>query len=163
LGRHIFIGDRVVLYQARGGGALQIGDQASIFRDCILETGLGGELIIGPGSAIHPRCQVNAYYSSILIGGGVMIAPNCALYSYDHGVLPGEPISQQPLQTKGNISIGDGAWLGVGVIVLSGVRIGTGAVIGAGSVVTQDIPDDAIAVGSPARVIRMRKDLSKVD
>jgi acetyltransferase-like isoleucine patch superfamily enzyme len=51
--------------------------------------------------------------------------------------------------------------LGFGVIVLSGVRIGKGAVIGAGSVVTQDIPDNAIACGNPARVVKMRSDLDK--
>jgi acetyltransferase-like isoleucine patch superfamily enzyme len=51
--------------------------------------------------------------------------------------------------------------LGYGVIVLSGVCIGEGAVIGAGSVVTKDVPAGAIAVGVPARVIRMRVDRSK--
>jgi acetyltransferase-like isoleucine patch superfamily enzyme len=45
------------------------------------------------------------------------------------------------------------------VIVLDGVRIGKGAVIGAGSVVNRDIPDEAIAVGNPARVIKMRSSL----
>jgi acetyltransferase-like isoleucine patch superfamily enzyme len=60
------------------------------------------------------------------------------------------------LQTKGDIVIEDDAWLGVGVVVLDGVRIGKGAVIGAGSVVTRDIPDNAIAVGVPASVVKMR-------
>ena len=52
--------------------------------------------------------------------------------------------------------MGDDAWLGYGVIVLDGVRIGKGAVVGAGSVVTEDIPDGGIAVGVPARVVKMR-------
>ena len=47
------------------------------------------------------------------------------------------------------------------MIVLSGVRIGKGAVIGAGSVVTNDVPDGAIAVGIPASIIKMRSDLVK--
>lgn len=47
--------------------------------------------------------------------------------------------------------------MGVGVIVLSGVRIGKGAVVGAGSVVTQDVPDGTIAAGIPARVVKIRK------
>jgi acetyltransferase-like isoleucine patch superfamily enzyme len=85
-----------------------------------------------------------------------MIAPNCAFYPYDHGILPGKPIREQPLETKGDIIVGDEAWLAFGVIVLSGVKIGSGAVIGAGSVVTSDIPDGAIAVGAPARVVKMR-------
>jgi acetyltransferase-like isoleucine patch superfamily enzyme len=95
----------------------------------------------------------------IQIGRDVQIAPYCAFYSYNHGFAPGALIRKQPLQTKGGIAIEDDVWLGVGVIVLDGVRIGKGAVVGAGSVVTQDIPDGAIAVGKPARVVKMRRDL----
>jgi acetyltransferase-like isoleucine patch superfamily enzyme len=91
----------------------------------------------------------------------VQIAPNCAFYPYDHGIEPDELISKQPLRTKGGIIVEDGAWLGFGVIVLDGVRIGKGAVIGAGSVVNQDVPDGAIAVGVPAKVVRMRAELAK--
>ncbi|MFW6323882.1 MAG: DapH/DapD/GlmU-related protein, partial [Desulfovibrionales bacterium] len=93
---------------------------------------------------------------SIHIGSGVMLGPNCALYSYNHGIEPGECIRNQPLTSKGGIEIGDEAWLGVGVTVLSGVRIGNGAVIGAGSVVMGNIPDNAVAVGNPAKVRKMR-------
>lgn len=50
--------------------------------------------------------------------------------------------------------IGNGCWLGGGVIVLPGVTIGDGSVIGAGSVVTKDIPENSLAVGNPCRVIR---------
>lgn len=54
------------------------------------------------------------------------------------------------------IRIGDGCWLGGGVIVivLPGVSIGKGSVIGAGSVVTKDIPENSLAVGNPCRVVR---------
>lgn len=52
--------------------------------------------------------------------------------------------------------IGHEAYVGAGSFVRRGVRIGNGAVVGACSVVTRDVPDYAIAVGSPARVIRMR-------
>ena len=159
MGANILIGDRVVIYQAEKGGPVEMGDQVHILRDAIIETGFGGYLTIGSGSTVNPRCQLNAYVAPIQIGRGVQLAPNCALYSYDHGFAPGESIREQPLQTRGGITIDDDVWLGVGVIVLSGVHIGKGSVIGAGSIVTHDIPDEAIAVGSPARVIKMRNKL----
>jgi len=159
LGKHVFIDDGVVLFQSSEGGTLQIGEYVSIMRDCILETGRGASLTIGSHSSLHPRCQVNACKEDILVGSGVMMAPNCAIYSYNHGVLPGRPVRRQPLSSRGPVVIGDEAWLATGVIVLSGVRIGEGAVIGAGSVVTEDVPEGAIAAGTPARVIKMRSDL----
>jgi acetyltransferase-like isoleucine patch superfamily enzyme len=54
------------------------------------------------------------------------------------------------------VTIGDNVWMGARVTVLPGVTIGENAVIGAGSVVTKDIPPNAIAVGNPAQVLRLR-------
>jgi len=68
----------------------------------------------------------------------------------------GTIIMDQPLSSKGDIVVRDGAWIGHGVTVLSGVTIGEGAVIGAGSVVTNDVPDYAIAAGVPAVVVKIR-------
>lgn len=161
LGTNIFIGDRVTIYQDDRNGSVKIGDRVRIHQDVCIETGAGASVVIGADTGIQPRCQFSAYKAPIHIGRGVMIAPNCAFYPYDHGIAPHEPIKNQPLQTKGGITIDDDAWLGYGVIVLDGVRIGKGAVVGAGAVVTKDIPDGAIAVGSPARVINMRSTLVK--
>lgn len=155
-GANIFIDDRVEIFQSKEGGAITLGNKVCIYRDVILETGLNGEISVGDHSSIHPRCQLNAYAAKISIGNNVMIAANCALYPYDHGIAAGIPISKQPLHSKGDIIIKDGAWLGYGVIVLSGVRIGKGAVVGAGSVVTKDIPDNGVSMGVPARVVKMR-------
>ena len=52
------------------------------------------------------------------------------------------------------ITIGDGAWLGGGVIVCPGVTIGENTVVGAGGVVVKDLPPGVLAVGNPARPIR---------
>ena len=54
------------------------------------------------------------------------------------------------------MAVGEDCWIGGGAIICPGVTIGDRCVIGAGSVVTKDIPDDSIAVGNPARVIRRR-------
>jgi acetyltransferase-like isoleucine patch superfamily enzyme len=151
-----FIGDGVIIYEAKGGGSVRIGKGVHIHRDCIVETGQGGSLSIAEDTHIQPRCQFSAYVGAIQIGRWVQIAPNCAFYPYDHGFRSGALIKSQPLKTKGGIFIGDDAWLGVGVTVLDGSKIGKGAVIGAGSVVNSEIPDGAIAVGAPARVIKYR-------
>ena len=160
LGSNVFVGPGVLIYEDRNGGPVELGDAVRIYDDSFIQTGDGGGVRIGSDTVIQPRCQISAYKADVEIGAGVIIAPNCALYPYDHGIAPGVPIRRQPLQSKGPIVIGDGAWLGVGAIVLSGVRIGEGSVIGAGSVVTEDVPDGAIAVGSPARVINNRAALA---
>lgn len=157
LGWNVFIGDRVVVYRRGDGEPVALGDKVELHSDTIIEVGKGGRVTIGAETGIQPRCQINAYMAPISIGQCVQIATGCALYSYDHGMQLGALMRDQPLTTRGPIVIEDDAWLGTGVIVLSGVRIGTGAVIGAGSVVTKSIPAGAIAVGNPARVVKMRE------
>lgn len=156
-GLHPFIDDRVLIMEAGSGGAVTLGDSVRICRDSFLETGAGVTIVIGDRTYIQPRCQICAHKASIQIGRCVQIAAACAFYSYDHSIAAGTSIWDQPLTTRGDIVVGDDAWLGHGVVVLSGVRIGNGAVIGAGAVVTRDIPDGAVAVGSPARIIAMRR------
>jgi acetyltransferase-like isoleucine patch superfamily enzyme len=58
--------------------------------------------------------------------------------------------------SKGDIEVADDVWIGVGAIILSGVKIGQGAIIGAGAVVTKDVPAYAIVGGNPAKVIKYR-------
>jgi acetyltransferase-like isoleucine patch superfamily enzyme len=156
LGPHVFVGDRVMIYRDRDGGPVQLEGKSLLIADTVIQTGMGGSVRIGSQACIQPRCQLSAYVSSIDIGERVQIAPNCGFYSYDHGTVAGQRIVDQPLQSRGPIVIGDGAWIGFGVVVLSGVRIGAGAVVAAGSVVTRDVPDECIAAGVPARVLRRR-------
>jgi len=54
------------------------------------------------------------------------------------------------------VLIGDDVWIGIGAIILQGIRIGRGSIIGAGAVVTRDIPPYSIAMGTPARVTGSR-------
>lgn len=155
-GKNIFLDSGVLIFQAKDGGPVELGDRVHIYRDTIIQTGKAGSVSIGSDTHIQPRCLFSAFKSPIRIGCSVQIAPNCAFYPYDHGFAPDRPIIEQPLQTKGGITVEDDAWLGFGVVVLDGVRIGKGSVIGAGSVVTRNIPDGAVAAGVPARVVRMR-------
>ena len=79
-----------------------------------------------------------------LVGGG---------HEFDR---PDVPVLEQGRSSRG-ITLGDNVWLGTGTKVLDGVRIGRDVVVGAGAVVTEDLPDGAVAVGIPARVVRRRE------
>lgn len=105
-------------------------------------------------------CYVNRYtifdaHEHIAVGARAMIGPHCYITDADHSYEPCKAVMDQPMRSK-PVVIGEEAWMGAHVVVLPGVRIGRGAVIGANSIVNRDIPDNAIAVGAPARVVRMR-------
>jgi acetyltransferase-like isoleucine patch superfamily enzyme len=137
-------------------GPVVLEDSVHLYGDTYIQTGRGGSVVIGENTHIQRRCYFSIFLGSVRIGKNVEIAPNCAFYAHNHGMELGQLIMDQPIFTKGGSSIGDGAWLGHGVIVLDGAHVGAGAIIGAGSVVARDIPENAIAVGAPARVIKMR-------
>lgn len=88
----------------------------------------------------------------VIIGENVMIAPNVSLYTAGH---PLHPDARNSGYEYGiGITIGDNVWIGGNTVVNPGVHIGNNVVIGSGSVVTKDIPDNALAVGNPCKVIR---------
>jgi acetyltransferase-like isoleucine patch superfamily enzyme len=155
-GKHVFIDDRVTIFRAPNGGSITLGDRVAVLRDSIIETELDGKIRIGSGTWIHQKCNLSAAMSDIAIGEDVMVAANCSFYPHNHSIEPDIPVARQPLYSLGPIVIGDNAWIGTGVIILSGVTIGEGAVIGAGAVVTKSIPANAVALGVPARVVKMR-------
>ena len=84
----------------------------------------------------------------ITIEDNVMIAANVQLISNNH-----DPYDRQILTCK-PVLIKYGAWVGAGATILPGVTVGKYAIIGANSVVNKDIPDYAVAVGSPAKVVK---------
>ncbi len=156
LGQHCYVDDGVVIYDRGDGGHVTLGDGVHLYRGTIIEIGQGGSVEIGAHCHIQPNCQFTAYLGSVRLGQGVQVAPACAFYPYQHSFAAGRSISEQPLRSRGDIVIEDGAWLGYGAIVLDGATVGGGAVIGAAAVVTGDVPAGAIAAGVPARVIGCR-------
>ena len=88
----------------------------------------------------------------ITIGQDVQLGPNVQLLTPTHPL--DAQVRREGWETGLPITIGDGAWLGGGVIVLPGVSIGENTVVGAGAVVTKDLPAGVLAVGNPALVIR---------
>ena len=88
----------------------------------------------------------------VKFGDNVFIAPNCSFYTAGH------PLDverrNKGLEYAYPIAVGDNVWIGGNVTVCPGVTIGSNSVIGAGAVVTRDIPDNSLAVGVPAKVVR---------
>jgi maltose O-acetyltransferase len=134
----------------------------------LLQELLGG---IGPETEIKPPLQCDYGYNihigargfvnygavmldvaEIRIGDDVQIATGVQLLTATH---PLEAAVRRAGWEYGEpVTIGDGVWLGSGVIVCPGVRVGENAVIGAGSIVTRDIPANVLAVGNPCRVVQ---------
>ncbi|MEN4762705.1 sugar O-acetyltransferase [Chryseobacterium sp. C39-AII1] len=90
--------------------------------------------------------------AKVTFGDNVFIGPNCSFYTANHPL----DVKQRNsgLETAHPITVGDNVWFGGNVVVIPGVKIGNNSVIGAGSVVTKDIPDNVLAVGSPCKVIK---------
>ena len=88
----------------------------------------------------------------IYVGDRVMFGPNVTLATASHPLDP--KLRGRGLQYNREIHIGENCWICAGVTILPGVTIGRNTVIGAGSIVTRDIPENVLAVGSPCRVLR---------
>ena len=95
--------------------------------------------------------------SQVTIGQQTLLAAYCYLVGGDHDFSdPSRPVLTQG-RTSTGLSLGTGAWLGAGVIVLDGIEIGPHAIVGAGSVVRDAVPERAIAAGIPARLVGTRE------
>ena len=97
----------------------------------------------------------------IEIGRDVIMGQNVRFHSENHNFDDIEvPIRFQGVTNKG-IKIGNNCWIGSGVVFLDGINVGDGCVIGANTLVNKDIPDNVIAVGNPARIIKYRDETGK--
>jgi carbonic anhydrase/acetyltransferase-like protein (isoleucine patch superfamily) len=108
---------------------------------------VGDRCLIGKGSGIVGHLEIR-------IGDDVWTGHHVYITDQNHGYENlALPISQQVMEER-PVSIGDGSWIGHGTVVLPGARIGRHVVVGANSVVTGDLPDNCVAAGVPARIIR---------
>lgn len=103
------------------------------------------------------RLQVGSY-TSIASDVNILLGSN-----HKRGLVTNYPrslvnknIKPQDTNEKGDVIIGSDVWIGHGVTIVGPVKIGDGAIIGAGAVVVRDIPEYAVAVGVPAKVIKFR-------
>jgi len=108
--------------------------------------GKAANLELGKGSFLG-RVEVHLH-ERVRIGQDVIINDGVRLLTGSHDV--NDPDFRMVM---GPIVIEDYAWIAIGAILLPGVTVGRGAVVGAGAVVTANVPDYAIAVGNPARIL----------
>ena len=104
---------------------------------------------IGNGAIIAPFCSVQATASV-----GINVALNTAsIIGHDAEVGDGCVISSMA-NLGGSVKLGAGSFCGMGALIKEGVIVGKSSIIGMGSVLYNDVPDNVIALGSPARVVR---------
>lgn len=114
-----------------------------------------GEVRIGAKTVLGQECTISAY-QHVSIGRECLIADRVMLIDFDHRM---EDV-ERPIRTQGirkrDVRLGHNVWVGYGAAFLRGVTVGDNAVVGTYAVVNRDLPADAVAVGIPARVVRMR-------
>lgn len=142
-GRGLFVGSHCIIYPRN---RLVLGDMGANPR---------ASMTIGDHVLINAGCYLSGE-GGLEIGDYAMIGANTCLISAGHQIHDPDRLIQQQGLTYGQISVGRGAWIGAGAIILQGVMIGDGAVVGAGAVVCKDVPPLAVVVGNPARIIKYR-------
>ncbi len=129
------------------------GNNVAVFPGVYLEN--IEELEIGNNVSIHQMCYIDAE-GGVSIGDNVSIAHRCTVLSSNHLYKDSNvPIKYQGMSLAPT-TIRDNVWVGCACVVLAGVTIGPGSVIGANSTVLKDIPENVIAGGSPATILKMR-------
>lgn len=131
----------------------------SVIEDfCTINNGVGS-VDIGKHTIIG---MSNVIIGPATIGNNVMLAQHIVVSGLNHGY---EDVHISPRQQKEickPVYISDDVWIGANSVITPGVRIGKHAIIGAGSVVTKDVPDYAVAVGNPAKVIKKYNHLTQM-
>ncbi|MDO5820063.1 MAG: sugar O-acetyltransferase [Methanobrevibacter sp.] len=120
---------------------------------------IGKRFSFDNGKNIHIGSNFTGNYNltildirEVYIGDNVMIGPNTLITTVGHPITPKG--RREHVGMAEPVYIGDDVWLGGNVSILPGVRIGNNVVVGAGAVVTKDIPDNSLALGVPAKVVR---------
>lgn len=153
--------------------SLRLGDKAALRSGCVVDLGAEGSLTLAEQAeirhyaiiecagrvAIGRRSVIGAYNwlqgsGEIEIGDDVIIGPGVRIISTTHDISdPDQPFARQPL-ICGSVRIGNNVWIGADVVILTGVSIGKNVVVGAGALVTRDLDEGGVYVGTPARRVK---------
>ena len=104
---------------------------------------------IGEGTVIMPGCIINistSFGKNCIVNSGAIVEHDCKIRDHCH-LAPGVHIS-------GSVEIDELSFIGIGSTIIQGVKVGKNVTIGAGSVIIKDIPDNAVVVGNPGKVIK---------
>ena len=115
-----------------------------------------GEAFVGAKTVLGQECTISAF-QHVSIGRECIVADRVMLIDFDHGVVEVErPVRLQGIY-KRDVRVGHNVWIGYGACVLRGCTVGDNAILGTYAVVTDDVPDNAVVGGVPAKLIRMRE------
>ena len=155
IGDHVVIDDNCLL-DAKGdtNAGIVIGSGVFIGRNTILSC-KNGDIEVGDRANIGFNCEVFSA-SRVTLGPDALLAAYCYIVGGDHDFSDvSKPVLAQG-RTSAGVEVGAGVWMGAGAKILDGVSVGAHAIIGAQAVVKDPVPDHAIAVGIPAKVIGRR-------
>lgn len=133
---------------------VQVRTGATIGRNCVL----GRNCFVDAGVTVGDNVKVQnnaSLYAGLIVDDGVFIGPH-VIFTNDRlprAITPSGKRKGPDDWRLGSTSVGYGAAVGAGCVVVTGIVIGRWAMIGSGAVVTRDVPDFALLVGSPARII----------
>ncbi|MFA6275996.1 MAG: acetyltransferase [Pedobacter sp.] len=133
----------------------------------LIRNKIAKELAVNFGIAIHPKCAIS---TTVNLGAGTVVMANASINadvivgrhviintnaSIDHDCEIGDFVHISPqVGLGGNVQVGEGTHIGIGASVKHGIKIGKWVTIGAGAVVIRDIPDYAVAIGNPTKIIK---------
>ncbi len=153
IGARVRLEADVFMHPEVTNATLEIGD------DCVIRglirfiRGDGGTIRIGPRTTFNDAALTLHEGAAMTFGADCMLSTDIHMDPSDmHPIY--DRASGERLNPPQDIEIGDHVWLGTRTLVLKGVRIGSGTIVGAGSMVTGALPENVLAVGSPARVVR---------
>lgn len=133
-----------------GNPVIRFGD----LRRVNAEIGLyaGGRIEIGSHTSINGLIT-GAYNSTVQIGNDCMLSHDIHMQPHNqHGII--DLNTEQLVENKRNIVLGDHVWIGRAVSILPGIKIGDGSIVGANSVITKDVPANSAVAGYPAKIVR---------